>query len=96
MQWMRASRNKGMVYWKYLEQEAEVEEMAGSILFITEVSDNAPRAREIDTFRPFFHRDFAGYSYLLFLPSGSSVKSSEKWLDGGLDAASMALAGLHA
>jgi len=30
MQWM----GRGMVYWKYLEHEAEVEEMAGSILSV--------------------------------------------------------------
>jgi hypothetical protein len=36
MQWMgRGLRNERMVYWKYLEWEAEeVEEMAGSILSV--------------------------------------------------------------
>lgn len=53
---------------------------------------------EIDNFRLLFHRDLMLLTGLsealirLFLPS--SVESSEKRLDGGLDAASMVLARL--
>lgn len=58
-----------------------------------------PELEEIDNFRPFFHRDLMLLTGLsealirLFLPS--SDESSEKRLDGGLDAAaSMVLARL--
>jgi hypothetical protein len=54
-----------------------------------------PEPEEIDTFRLLFHKDLMLLTGLsdalirLFLPS--SVESSEKRLDGGLDAASMVL-----
>jgi hypothetical protein len=57
-----------------------------------------PEPEEIDNFRLFFHRDLMLLTGLsealirLFLPS--SVESSEKRLDGGLDAAPMVLAKL--
>jgi hypothetical protein len=57
-----------------------------------------PDPEEIDSFRLLFHRDLMLLTGLsealirLFLPS--SVESSEKRLDGGLDAASMVLARL--
>lgn len=57
-----------------------------------------PELEEIDAFRPLFHRDLMLLTGLsealirLFLPS--SDESSEKRLDGGLDAASMVLARL--
>lgn len=58
-----------------------------------------PEPEEIDNFRPFFHRDLmllTGLSEALIrLFLLSSVESSEKRLDGGLDgAASMVLATL--
>jgi hypothetical protein len=57
-----------------------------------------PEPEEIDNFRLLFHRDLILLTGLsealirLFLPS--SVESSEKRLDGGLDAAPMVLARL--
>jgi hypothetical protein len=57
-----------------------------------------PEPEEIDTFRLLFHRDLILLTGLsealirLFLPS--SVESSEKRLDGGLDPASIVLARL--
>jgi hypothetical protein len=57
-----------------------------------------PEPEEIETFRPLFHSDLMLLTGLsealvrLFLPS--SVESSEKRLDGGLEAASKWLAGL--
>jgi hypothetical protein len=55
-----------------------------------------PEPEEIDNFRLFFHRDLillTGLSEVLIrLFLLSSVESSEKRLDGGLDGASMVLA----
>jgi hypothetical protein len=57
-----------------------------------------PATKEIDAFRPFFHRDLmllTGFSETLVrLFTPSSDESSEKRLDGGLDSASTRLARL--
>ena len=56
------------------------------------VAGELPETKDIDAFRPLFHRDLmllTGFSEVLprLFPS-SSIESSEKRLDGGLDAVS--------
>ena len=58
------------------------------------VAGEVPETKDMDTFRLLFHKDLmllTGLSEVLvrlFAPAPSSIESSEKRLDGGLDAVS--------